>query len=188
MSRQDCKAYQVSDQMTCPDCGLTWDMNDPEPPTCAPKHKRSPLTEAFESIISDNDPLDTKFIESTGDFNSDVDTESSVLEFNEPVTHSVPVSRVLLPVVDELNWQSSKNLPDGLYVSGKYLVSLVRRNESPISVVTVLTYFASSGDAVREVKVTSTRTRAVITNIMRIRTFDAKTKQWSNYSKAQAMI
>jgi len=29
-----CKAYQVSDQMNCPRCGLVWDMNDPEPPEC----------------------------------------------------------------------------------------------------------------------------------------------------------
>ena len=29
-----CKAYQVSDQATCPACSLTWDMNDPEPPMC----------------------------------------------------------------------------------------------------------------------------------------------------------
>ncbi len=32
--RADCKAYQVSDQMTCPSCRLTWDVNDPEPPMC----------------------------------------------------------------------------------------------------------------------------------------------------------
>lgn len=29
-----CAAYRVSDQMTCPRCTLTWDMNDPEPPEC----------------------------------------------------------------------------------------------------------------------------------------------------------
>lgn len=34
--RPGCRAYQVSDQMTCPTCGLTWDMNDPAPPPCAP--------------------------------------------------------------------------------------------------------------------------------------------------------
>lgn len=28
-----CKATQHSDQMMCP-CGLAWDVNDPEPPTC----------------------------------------------------------------------------------------------------------------------------------------------------------
>jgi hypothetical protein len=28
-----CKARQYSDQMQCP-CGLAWDVNDPEPPTC----------------------------------------------------------------------------------------------------------------------------------------------------------
>jgi hypothetical protein len=29
-----CLARQTSDQMTCHACGLVWDMNDPEPPTC----------------------------------------------------------------------------------------------------------------------------------------------------------
>lgn len=29
-----CKARQFSDQMSCSACGLTWDMNDPDPPEC----------------------------------------------------------------------------------------------------------------------------------------------------------
>ena len=28
-----CRAYQTSDQMMCP-CGLQWDINDPDPPSC----------------------------------------------------------------------------------------------------------------------------------------------------------
>ena len=32
MSR--CQARQYSDQMMCGACGLTWDMNDPDPPIC----------------------------------------------------------------------------------------------------------------------------------------------------------
>jgi hypothetical protein len=28
-----CVAYQASDEMKCP-CGLTWDVNDPDPPRC----------------------------------------------------------------------------------------------------------------------------------------------------------
>jgi hypothetical protein len=28
-----CRAYQVSDQMMCP-CGRQWDVNDPNPPQC----------------------------------------------------------------------------------------------------------------------------------------------------------
>lgn len=31
-----CKAYQVNDQMLCGQCGLQWDVNDPEPPGCQP--------------------------------------------------------------------------------------------------------------------------------------------------------
>lgn len=43
--RRLCHAYQVSDQMTCPACGLTWDMNDPEPPPCSPRtHARRHTT------------------------------------------------------------------------------------------------------------------------------------------------
>ncbi len=32
-----CEAYQVSDQMTCTQCSLTWDMNDQDPPECHPR-------------------------------------------------------------------------------------------------------------------------------------------------------
>lgn len=29
-----CQARQYSDQMLCPRCGLAWDVNDPDPPSC----------------------------------------------------------------------------------------------------------------------------------------------------------
>lgn len=29
-----CRARQCSDQMVCHECGLAWDTNDPDPPTC----------------------------------------------------------------------------------------------------------------------------------------------------------
>lgn len=32
-----CKARQYSDQMSCADCSVTWDVNDPEPPMCGRK-------------------------------------------------------------------------------------------------------------------------------------------------------
>lgn len=35
-----CKARQYSDQMMCDQCGLAWDMNDPEPPTCGEEARR----------------------------------------------------------------------------------------------------------------------------------------------------
>lgn len=35
--RAGCVAYQCSDQMVCPKCGVVWDMNDPEPPECKTK-------------------------------------------------------------------------------------------------------------------------------------------------------
>jgi hypothetical protein len=31
-----CHAVQMSDQMVCGQCGLQWDVNDPEPPECVP--------------------------------------------------------------------------------------------------------------------------------------------------------
>lgn len=36
-----CAARQYSDQMYCGECGLTWDMNDPEPPECNPTRRRA---------------------------------------------------------------------------------------------------------------------------------------------------
>lgn len=34
MRMSGCKAIQMSDQMVCNKCGVRWDVNDPEPPTC----------------------------------------------------------------------------------------------------------------------------------------------------------
>lgn len=34
MKTKGCSALQMSDQMVCNKCGLRWDMNDPDPPTC----------------------------------------------------------------------------------------------------------------------------------------------------------
>jgi hypothetical protein len=173
--------------MTCADCGLTWDMNDPEPPSCAPKDKRSPLTEAFDSIFTDNDPRGAKNTDATDSFNSEVDTETPVLESNAPMTHSVPVSRVLLPVADSLNWKNSKNLANGLYISGLYMVSLIRCKETPICSVEKFTYFASDGKPVKEIKVATTVVSGNEVRMMCVRTFDSKTNEWSNYSKVQTI-
>lgn len=34
MTSQGCHAYQQNDQMCCPRCGYTWDMDDTQPPEC----------------------------------------------------------------------------------------------------------------------------------------------------------
>ncbi len=34
-----CKARQVGDQMRCAQCGIVWDVTDPEPPTCRIEHR-----------------------------------------------------------------------------------------------------------------------------------------------------
>jgi hypothetical protein len=37
-----CQAKRHSDQMVCHECGLVWDVNDPEPPACPQKAASSP--------------------------------------------------------------------------------------------------------------------------------------------------
>lgn len=36
-----CLARQYSDQMMCAECGLAWDTNDPDPPTCRTAAERA---------------------------------------------------------------------------------------------------------------------------------------------------
>lgn len=38
-----CDARQYSDQMQCP-CGLAWDVNDPDPPSCPEDGKPAPAS------------------------------------------------------------------------------------------------------------------------------------------------
>ena len=55
----NCKARRYSDQMQCDQCGLQWDVNDPDPPECNPvvvdsneiAHQRSinTIKELFEN-------------------------------------------------------------------------------------------------------------------------------------------
>lgn len=39
-----CQARQYSDQMCCGRCGLSWDVNDTDPPKCSPRPAPLPLT------------------------------------------------------------------------------------------------------------------------------------------------
>ena len=41
-ARPGCEAAQYSDQMQCARCGLAWDVNDHEPPECAPPPSARP--------------------------------------------------------------------------------------------------------------------------------------------------
>jgi len=43
MSVNNCKARQYSDQMYCGHCGVTWDVNDPDPPVCSTKEVQEKL-------------------------------------------------------------------------------------------------------------------------------------------------
>lgn len=41
MRTQICKARQSATEMRCAECGLAWDMNDPEPPECRKVDRRT---------------------------------------------------------------------------------------------------------------------------------------------------
>lgn len=44
---KNCSARQYSDQMQCSRCGLTWDVNDPDPPQCLrPEDRRKAIGNA----------------------------------------------------------------------------------------------------------------------------------------------
>lgn len=50
----NCKAKQYSDQYVCDQCGLVWDMNDPEPPRCLSVHEKEMAK--MRKIMADNPP------------------------------------------------------------------------------------------------------------------------------------
>lgn len=59
MPKNNCLARQYSDQMACDACGLVWDMNDPEPPTCGKVDKRTKrVREAIASTAPCKLPID----------------------------------------------------------------------------------------------------------------------------------
>ena len=45
-----CQARQYSDQMHCSRCGLQWDVNDDDPPRCAPPTQPVTPAEWVEKI------------------------------------------------------------------------------------------------------------------------------------------
>lgn len=47
--KNNCLARQMSDQMICDACGLVWDVNDPEPPTCGKVDRRTKKVKALLS-------------------------------------------------------------------------------------------------------------------------------------------
>ncbi len=52
--KNNCKAYQVSDQMRCPRCAFLWDVNDVDPPWCKDEKtiKKEKSQAAAEKAIS----------------------------------------------------------------------------------------------------------------------------------------
>ena len=53
MTEHVCMARRYGDQMICGPCGLTWDVNDPEPPECHKVDRRL-------KIVKDTAKLDVK--------------------------------------------------------------------------------------------------------------------------------
>lgn len=45
-----CRARQHSDQMLC-ECGLAWDVNDPDPPDCRAKVWPAPVSTAIDKFF-----------------------------------------------------------------------------------------------------------------------------------------
>ena len=52
-----CAAKQWSDQMNCVECGLLWDMNDPEPPLCGKKLAKESLKHLHKSSEHENEVI-----------------------------------------------------------------------------------------------------------------------------------
>lgn len=46
-----CLARRYSDQMICEACGLIWDVNDSEPPTCHKSERRTVRVERAEDRV-----------------------------------------------------------------------------------------------------------------------------------------
>lgn len=50
--KYECRARQYSDQMSCHLCGLAWDVNDQDPPTCGKvSAKRNATREAYSKAM-----------------------------------------------------------------------------------------------------------------------------------------
>lgn len=56
MARTSCKARQYSDQMSCAACGLTWDVNDPEPPICPQAARPDPDDDRYVEVRTVGNP------------------------------------------------------------------------------------------------------------------------------------
>lgn len=57
MARTSCQARQYSDQMSCAKCGLTWDVNDPEPPICPQAARTGPDEGRYVEIRTVGTPV-----------------------------------------------------------------------------------------------------------------------------------
>lgn len=140
-----CKAYQAGDQMLCPSCSLQWDVNDPEPPNCnvTVDFKRSRLTEAYESILSDNQPAMLK-----GAMSEDEAREILGMPRSEPPREIKVMST--LPDFSPF----TANLTDGIYShgDGKLVVTSIEPT-SAIKRSVLYTVFDSAGKPLNRYRV-----------------------------------
>lgn len=155
MIKHGCKAYQASDQMFCPACNLTWDVSDPEPPVCRSSvqpDKVNPLTEAFDSIIKDNDPRDAKADNFTVDDN-------------------------LAYQLDKSELRTLVNQKDGMYNIRGGSVAVVSEKLSPITTETVASVFQVDGTPAVQVRKT-VRPNAEHTERRSFVQFDKRWTSW----------
>ena len=52
----DCQASRYGDQLICAACGLNWDVNDPEPPTCRTYDRRTRQAKVTAQFEQENRP------------------------------------------------------------------------------------------------------------------------------------
>lgn len=166
MLKHGCMAYQASDQMICHKCNLVWDINDPDPPECVSAKgapKQNPLTEAFDSIIKDNDPQGKKSDENTAGIfpiNSHFGKGDSDLS------------------IDQL--RETLLLSEGFFTYNEHPVTVVCEKLSPITEEKLTTVFNVNGTPSCQLRRTS-RPGVLHIEIRKYLEYKKAWSQWSNF-------
>lgn len=101
-----CKARQYSDQMMC-ECGLQWDMNDPEPPEC----RAVAQTPSTRQLITRHDGTDRRHELARQTLDLDWwDVESQA---RQVIEHMVKVENAQRPVVGMVLNALDRDAADG---------------------------------------------------------------------------
>ena len=167
MVKYGCAAYQTSDQMICHKCELVWDMSDPDPPECVSARitpKQNPLTEAFDSIIKDNDPHGKKATDTPGKTAS-ISTHFGKFGHN---VSDLSADRLL----------DTLELAEGFHEYHGHAVTVVTEKLSPITVERMVSIFKHTGEPVTQIRKTS---RASSAHVETRKYLDYK-KEWTTWS------